>query len=275
MVGINSLWPLFGISNQLLATVALCVGTTVIVKAGKRGLPGSPSSRSLWLLTVTFTASWQKVFSPDPKLGFLSLADRTMAKVNAGEMAAELGRQVAFNARLDAALTAMFVAVTLIVVVVSVREWMLVIRGPETGPGGGDALRGDGLCRITRNSRLTTHDCNSCRHRLARIIRGITGMPDYRAYLEHLQSLSPRARAPGRARVLRRIPPGPVRRRPQPVLLMPSPLSRTLLRSFLNGLIVLGPVALTIYICVLAFRLSTDGCTSRFPASGSSSRWRW
>jgi len=52
-----------------------------------------------------------------------------MAKVNAGEMAAELGRKVAFNARLDATLTAMFVAVTLIVVVVSVREWMLVIRG--------------------------------------------------------------------------------------------------------------------------------------------------
>jgi hypothetical protein len=52
-----------------------------------------------------------------------------MAKVSAGEMTAELGRQVAFNARLDAALTMMFVAVTLIVVVVSVREWLLVIRG--------------------------------------------------------------------------------------------------------------------------------------------------
>ena len=127
--GINSLWPLFGISNQLLATVALCVGTTVIVKAGKARFAWVTVVPLAWLLTVTFTASWQKVLSPDPKLGFLSLADRTMAKVNAGEMAAELGRQVAFNARLDAALTTMFVTVTLIVVVVSVREWWLVIRG--------------------------------------------------------------------------------------------------------------------------------------------------
>ena len=101
--GINSLWPLFGISNQLLAAVALCVGTTVIDQGGQGAVrlghrccrsPGSSRSR--------FTAGWQKVLSPDPRLGFLSLADRTMAKVNAGEMAAELGRQVAFNARLDA-----------------------------------------------------------------------------------------------------------------------------------------------------------------------------
>ena len=127
--GINSLWPLFGISNQLLATVALCVGTTVIVKAGKARYAWVTLLPLTWLLTVTCAASWQKVLSPDPRLGFLALAERTLAMVNAGEMAPGLGRQVAFNARLDALLTTLFVSVTLLVVAVSVREWILVIRG--------------------------------------------------------------------------------------------------------------------------------------------------
>ena len=141
--GINSLWPLFGISNQLLATVALCVGTTVIVKAGKARFAWVTVLPLAWLLTVTCTASWQKVLSPDPRLGFLSLADRTMAKVKAGEMAADLGRQVAFNARIDALLTTLFVAVTLLVVAMSLREWMLVIRGRKPATVAGDALRGE------------------------------------------------------------------------------------------------------------------------------------
>jgi carbon starvation protein len=127
--GINSLWPLFGISNQLLATVALCVATTVLVKAGKARYAWVTLVPLAWLLAVTCTASWQKVLSPDPTLGFLALADRTEQQVAAGEMAAALGRQVAFNARLDAALAVLFVAVTLVVVVSSAREWLLVLRG--------------------------------------------------------------------------------------------------------------------------------------------------
>jgi carbon starvation protein len=127
--GINSLWPLFGISNQLLATVALCVATTVIVKAGKARYAWVTLLPLAWLLAVTCTASWQKVLSPDPKLGFLALAARAEQQVAAGEMAAALGRQVAFNARLDAALAALFVTVTLVVVVSSAREWLLVLRG--------------------------------------------------------------------------------------------------------------------------------------------------
>jgi carbon starvation protein len=127
--GINSLWPLFGISNQLLATVALCVATTVIVKAGKARYAWVTLLPLAWLLAVTCTASWQKVLSPDPKLGFLALAARAEQQVAAGEMTAALGRQVAFNARLDAALAALFVAVTLVVVVSSAREWLLVLRG--------------------------------------------------------------------------------------------------------------------------------------------------
>ena len=86
--------------------MALCVGTTVIIKSGQGARYAWVTLLPLaWLLVVTLTASWQKVLSPDPSSASSSLADRTMARVNAGEMAGELGRQVAFNARLDAALT--------------------------------------------------------------------------------------------------------------------------------------------------------------------------
>jgi len=127
--GINSLWPLFGISNQLLAIVALAVGTTIIVKAGKARLAWVTLAPLAWLVVVVGTASWQKVLSSDPRIGFLALANATDARVAAGELAAEVGRRVAFNARLDAALAALFALVTAWVVLAAAREWWLVLRG--------------------------------------------------------------------------------------------------------------------------------------------------
>ncbi|HYW13017.1 MAG TPA: carbon starvation CstA family protein [Longimicrobium sp.] len=131
--GINSLWPLFGISNQLLAAVALCVGTTVLIKMGKARFAWVTLGPLAWLAAVTFTAGWQKVFSPDPKLGFLSQANAIAAKLAAGELPAgaqtvDTARRMMFNARLDAVVASAFMAVALMVIAVSMREWYLLVR---------------------------------------------------------------------------------------------------------------------------------------------------
>jgi carbon starvation protein len=125
--GINSLWPLFGISNQLLAAVALCVGTTLIVKSGKARFVWVTLLPLTWLLSVTLTAGWQKVFADDPRLGFLSHAARTAEQVASGSIEAARGARLIFNDRLDAAVALIFMVVTVMVVAASAREWMLVL----------------------------------------------------------------------------------------------------------------------------------------------------
>jgi len=118
--GINSLWPLFGIANQLLAAVALCVATTILIKMGKLRHAWTTLVPLSWLVAATLTAGYQKVFSPLPGLGFLaharSLANST--NPNAGRMI--------FNDRLDAALALFFMVIVVIVILASAREWYLV-----------------------------------------------------------------------------------------------------------------------------------------------------
>jgi carbon starvation protein len=124
--GINSLWPLFGIANQLLAAVALCVGTTVLAKMGKLRYSWVTLVPLAWLAAATLTAGWQKVFSPDPKLGFLSHA-QTLVGTNTPNAA-----RMIFNDRLDAGLALFFMAIVVVVILASAREWYLIAFGKKT-----------------------------------------------------------------------------------------------------------------------------------------------
>ena len=119
--GINSLWPLFGISNQLLAAVALCVATTILIKMGRQRYIWVTLVPLAWLITVTMTAGWQKVFSADPKLGFLSHA-ATLVHSAAPEAA-----RLIINDRLNAVVALFFMAVVAMLVFTSAREWWLVL----------------------------------------------------------------------------------------------------------------------------------------------------
>jgi carbon starvation protein len=132
--GINTLWPLFGIANQLLAAVALCVGTTVIIKMGKAKYAPITIAPLIWLVIVTMTAGWQKMFSPDPKLGFLARAnlyEETLAAGNLppGIASAEAAQRFIFNDRVDAAVAAFFMISVIIILADSVKEWYKVISG--------------------------------------------------------------------------------------------------------------------------------------------------
>jgi carbon starvation protein len=132
--GINSLWPLFGISNQLLAAVALCVGTTVIIKMGKARYAPITLLPLSWLAIVTVTAGYQKIFSSDPRLGFLAhaqwLADRVATgNLPAGVKTAADASRMIFNDRLDASVAAFFLISVVVVIAASAHEWLLVIRG--------------------------------------------------------------------------------------------------------------------------------------------------
>ncbi|HEY6947594.1 MAG TPA: carbon starvation CstA 5TM domain-containing protein, partial [Gemmatimonadales bacterium] len=125
--GINSLWPLFGISNQLLAAVALCVGTTILIKAGKARYAWVTLGPLAWLLAVTLTAGWQKIFADDPRLGFLSHARSVAAQMAAGTLDPAKGARLVFNDRLDAVVAAIFMTVTVVLVAACVREWVLIL----------------------------------------------------------------------------------------------------------------------------------------------------
>jgi carbon starvation protein len=132
--GINSLWPLFGIANQLLAIVALCVGTTVIIKMNKARYAWVTLLPMAWLSAVTFTAGYLKVFSPEARLGFLAhgrMITDALAQGNLppGAPSVEVAQRLLFNDRLDAVVTLTFMAVTALVIAASAREWFLVLSG--------------------------------------------------------------------------------------------------------------------------------------------------
>ncbi len=126
--GINSLWPLFGISNQLLAAVALCVATTILIKMGRGRYAWVTLAPLAWIVTITMTAGWQKVFSADPKLGFLAHAASLIGSTD------PRASRLIFNDRLNTFMALLFMSVVALLLVVSIREWWLVLsrRKPAT-----------------------------------------------------------------------------------------------------------------------------------------------
>jgi carbon starvation protein len=156
--GINSLWPLFGIANQMLAAIALCLGTTILLKMQLGPRPARADARPrpavaliiliplVWLLSVTMTAGVQKIWHADPRIGFLAQAralkekvpdlERALesvrltgnaAAITAAETALRSNRAIQFNQRLDAIVAGTFLVLVSIIVVISVREWFLLL----------------------------------------------------------------------------------------------------------------------------------------------------
>jgi carbon starvation protein len=122
--GINILWPLFGIANQLLAAIALTVVTAIMVRSGRTRFAWVSGIPLAWLVTVTTAASLQKLTSSDPKIGFFAAAADMAQKLAAGVLPpdrAAVAPQLIFNQRLDGWLTALFLLLVWIIVLDMVR----------------------------------------------------------------------------------------------------------------------------------------------------------
>src|ERR1700716_3686738 len=128
--GINSLWPLFGISNQLLAAVALVVATTILMKMGRLRWIWVTLVPMAWLVTITMTASYQKIFDVNPRIGFLAYANALAAQIAAGKIpAAKLAdtQRLIFNQRLDAAVTAVLALMVIVLIVEALVQWYAIL----------------------------------------------------------------------------------------------------------------------------------------------------
>jgi len=147
--GINSLWPLFGIANQMLAAIALCLVTTIILKTAlKRDSRGGPALALItlvplvWLLAVTFTAGVQKIWSADPRVGFLAAAEVQSKVIETAHAATNIADQAAYeqasaemhtavrryaNLMIDAGVALAFLVLVSLIVLLSAREWILLL----------------------------------------------------------------------------------------------------------------------------------------------------
>jgi carbon starvation protein len=131
--GINQLFPLFGIANQLLAAIALTVCTTLLIKSGRLRWAWVTGVPLAWDVAVTLTASWQKVFSADPKLGFFAQREKYATALEQGKLLApaktpEQMQAVITNSTVDGVLAAAFALLVIIVILDAVRVWRKVLR---------------------------------------------------------------------------------------------------------------------------------------------------
>lgn len=130
--GIKALWALFGISNQMLAAVALATATTILIKMGKARYIWITAAPMAWLVVSTFTAAYQRIFHADPRIGFLAAADAAQRRIAAGGLnPQQLALQEAnvFNNRLDAIIGLVLIVVVALIVVESLRQWYLLLTG--------------------------------------------------------------------------------------------------------------------------------------------------
>ncbi|MCC6587184.1 MAG: carbon starvation protein A [Bryobacterales bacterium] len=130
--GINSLWPLFGIANQLLAAIALCVATTILIKMHGARFMWITCMPLTWLVIVCYSAAWEKIFSDLPRVGFLAQARMLEQQLAAGTVpAAQLTAVQAqvFNNKLDAVVCALFLVLVTTILVDSLRLWYRILSG--------------------------------------------------------------------------------------------------------------------------------------------------
>jgi carbon starvation protein len=131
--GINSLWPLFGLANQLLSVIALCLGTTLLIKMQKNRYLFVTLVPLCFMCAVTFSAGYLKVFSSDPRLGFLSGARSLLSQASMlpdAVKAAELIRQASVW-RFDALVAIFFLVLVAAIVIGSAHQWWQLIRGSK------------------------------------------------------------------------------------------------------------------------------------------------
>ena len=131
--GINTLWPLFGIANQMLASIAMIFVCVAIVKMKRERYLWVPALPTVWLLVCTMTAGWQKLFHPDPKIGFLANADKFGAALASGEVVAPAKslqdmERIVFNNQLDAALCVLFMSVVTLMLIFGIRAALIARR---------------------------------------------------------------------------------------------------------------------------------------------------
>jgi carbon starvation protein len=150
--GINTLWPLFGIANQMLAALALIFCCVAFVKMKRERWLWIPALPTAWLLICTLTAGWQKLFHADPKIGFLANARKFADGAARGELLApakslEQMRRIAFNNYLDAALCVLFMAVVLLTLFFGLRAALAARRSSAITAKETDYVALDALAR--------------------------------------------------------------------------------------------------------------------------------
>jgi carbon starvation protein len=135
--GVNILWPLFGIANQMLAAIALCVATGILIKSGKLKQAWVTGLPLVWLVTITTTAAWQKCASDDIRIGFFAAANDLTDKLAAGVLPpakAAIAPQLIFNLHLDAWLTLFFVSLLWLIVFDMLRVCVRYLTGKPVLP---------------------------------------------------------------------------------------------------------------------------------------------